>query len=69
MMNNEQLFEAIARDLQHTPGSASRVLRVLPSVMANNKRVARAARELLGPEDHPDTFDAWCRSFAQGGAA
>jgi hypothetical protein len=33
--------------------------------MANNARVARASQALLGMEDHPDTFDAWCRAFAQ----
>jgi hypothetical protein len=61
----EQLLGAIANELQQVPGSAPRTSRVAASVMANNARVARASQALLGMEDHPDTFDAWCRTFAQ----
>ena len=35
----------------------------LLAVDRNNARVARASQALLGMEDHPDTFDAWCRAF------
>jgi hypothetical protein len=61
----EQLLGAIADELQQVPGSAPRTSRVAASVMANNARVVRASQDLLGMEDHPDTFDAWCRAFAQ----
>jgi hypothetical protein len=61
----EQLLGAIANELQQVPNSAPRTSRVAASVMANNARVARASQALLGMEDHPDTFDAWCRAFAQ----
>jgi hypothetical protein len=61
----EQLLGAIASELQQVPSSAPRTSRVAASVMANNACVARASQALLGMEDHPDTFDAWCRAFAQ----
>jgi hypothetical protein len=61
----EQLLGAIASELQQVPASAPRTSRVAASVMANNARVARASHDLMGMEDHPDTFDAWCRAFAQ----
>jgi hypothetical protein len=61
----EQLLGAIANELQQVPGSAPRTSRVAASVMANNARVARASQALLDMEDHPDTFDAWCRTFVQ----
>ena len=61
----EQLLGAIANELQQVPASAPRTSRVATSVAANNARVARASQALLGMEDHPDTFDAWCRTFAQ----
>jgi hypothetical protein len=61
----ERLLGAIANELQQVPDSAPRTSRVAASVMANNARVVRASQDLLGMEDHPDTFDAWSRAFAQ----
>jgi hypothetical protein len=63
----EKLLGAIANELQQVPDSASRTERVAASVTANNARLARASQTLLGMEDHPDTFDAWCRAFAPRG--
>jgi hypothetical protein len=60
----ERLLGAIACELQQVPDSAPRTSRVAASVTANNARVARASQALLGMEDHPDIFDAWCRAFA-----
>ena len=66
----EQLFAAIATELQHVPASAPRTSRVAIAVAANNACVARASLALLQMEDHPGTFDPWCRTFAApaGGA-
>ena len=59
----ESLFATIATDLQQVPASAPRTERVAASVVANNARVLQASGMLLRMEDHPDTFDAWCRAF------
>lgn len=62
----ERLLAAMATALQASPQSASpeRVARVARQVATNNLLVMQAARQMLGPLDHPDTFDGWCRSFA-----
>lgn len=64
------LFAAMAIGLQFVPESAPRASRVAAMVAENNDRVAQASVALLRMEDHPDTFDAWCRTFAvtEGGA-
>src|SRR5215217_706763 len=61
----EQLMVALACDMQQVPASADRVPPVAPAVDGNNDRLARAALTMLYMEDHPDTFDPWCRRFAQ----
>jgi hypothetical protein len=61
----EQLLGAIANELQQVPDSAPRTSRVAAPVTANNARLARASQTLMRMEDHPDTFGAWCRAFAQ----
>ena len=60
----EQLFAAIATELQRVPASALRTSLVALSVEANNACVAQASLALLQMEDHPGTFDPWCRTFA-----
>ncbi|MDB6000416.1 MAG: hypothetical protein JWP52_2115 [Rhizobacter sp.] len=66
----EALFAAMAIGLQFVPESAPRASRVATTVAENNARVAQASAVLLRMEDHPDTFDAWCRTFAaKGGGA
>ncbi|HEV7912701.1 MAG TPA: hypothetical protein VGP22_02955 [Albitalea sp.] len=69
-MDQEQLLAAIATDLQRLPAAAERVARVAAAVEANNACVAQASLALLRMEDHPGSFDPWCRGFAQpkGGA-
>jgi hypothetical protein len=69
-MDNEQLFAAIAIELQRVPASAPRTSSVAALVQANNACVAQASLALLRMEDHPGTFDPWCRGFAapEGGA-
>jgi len=66
----EQLFAAIATELQRVPASAQRTSRVATLVEANNACVAQASLTLLQMEDHLGTFDPWCRTFAapEGGA-
>jgi hypothetical protein len=60
----EPLFAAIATELQHVPVSALCTSRVAALVEENNTRVAQASLALLRMEDHPGTFDPWCRMFA-----
>ena len=60
----ELLFARMATELQQLPGSAQRTARVASVVAANNARVAEAGLVLLRMEDHPGTFDPWCRTFA-----
>ena len=60
----EQLFAAIATELQYVPASALCTSRVTALVEENNARVAQASLALLQMEDHPGTFDPWCRMFA-----
>ncbi len=60
----EALFAAIASELQRVPASAPRAARVAALVAANNACVAQASLALLRMEDHPGTFDPWCRAFA-----
>jgi hypothetical protein len=60
----ERLFAAIATELQFVPASALRTSRVAILVEANNALVAHASLVLLQMEDHPGTFDPWCRTFA-----
>ena len=66
-MDDEQLLAAIATQLQHVPASAPRASRVAALVETNNACAAQASLALLRMEDHPGTFDAWCRSFAAPG--
>jgi hypothetical protein len=63
----EALFAAMAIGLQFVPESAPRASRVAATVVENNARVAQASAALLRMEDQPDTFDAWCRTFADTG--
>lgn len=70
LTQDEQRIEflaAVATELQSTPESASpsRVARVAQQVRTNNLRVLQAARQRLSMQDHPDTFDGWCRNFAE----
>jgi hypothetical protein len=62
-----ELLAAVATELQSTPQSASpaRVARVARQVSTNNLLVLQAARQRLNMLDHPDSFDGWCRSFAE----
>ena len=60
----EQLFAAIATELQQVPASALCTSRVAALVEENNALIAQASRALLQMEDHPGTFDPWCRRFA-----
>ena len=60
----EQLFAAIATELQHVPASALRTSHVAALVEENNALIAQASLALLQMEDHPGTFDPWCRTFA-----
>ncbi|RYF35525.1 MAG: hypothetical protein EOO26_00445 [Comamonadaceae bacterium] len=61
-----ELLAAVASRLQSSPQSAApeRVARVAPQVTVNNRLVMEAARRMLDMQDPPDTFDGWCRSFA-----
>ena len=60
----ERLCAAIASELLRGPASAPRAARVAEAVAANNACVAQASLALLRMEDHPGTFDPWCRAFA-----
>lgn len=60
----ERLCAAIASELQQVPASAPRAALVASLVAANNACVAQASLALLRMEDHPGTFDPWCRAFA-----
>ena len=61
----EQLFAAIATELQHVPTSAlGGTSRVAALVEENNALIAQVSLALLQMEDHPGTFDPWCRRFA-----
>jgi len=60
----EQLFAAIATELQHIPASVLRTSRVAALVEENNALIAQVSLALLQMEDHPGTFDPWCRRFA-----
>ena len=61
-----ELLAAVATQLQSSPQSASpeRVARVARQVTTNNGLVMEAARRMLDMQDPPDTFDGWCRGFA-----
>ena len=60
----ERLFAAIATELQRVPAAALRTSLLALSVEANNALIAQASLALLQMEDHPGTFDPWCRTFA-----
>jgi hypothetical protein len=65
----EQLLAAIAAELQRVPASAPRSPQVAALVATNNARVAQASLALLRMEDHPGSFDPWCRGFAPPGTS
>jgi hypothetical protein len=66
-IDTEQLLAAIALQLQHVPALAQRSARVATQVKANNEHIAQASFALLRMEDHPGTFEPWCRRFAAPG--
>jgi hypothetical protein len=62
------LWATMATELQGIPASVLQASDIAASIAANNTRIGQASLVLLQMEDHPGTFDPWCRSFAAKGA-
>jgi hypothetical protein len=66
-IDTEQLLAATATELQHLPVLVQRSACVANQVKAINEHIAQASLALLRMEDHPGTFEPWCRRFAAPG--
>lgn len=62
-LNSNDLCARIARDFQAVDLPGTDAPLVAAAVTANNARIAEGARAMLRMEDHPGTFDPWCRAF------
>lgn len=60
---SDDVVALIARELQFVPVLAVDAPLLMPAVVANNERIARLAHSCFQMEDHPGTFDPWCRNF------